>query len=91
MFNHVYMFDPVLELNGEMPAVKKLNGNGDKDMTPFEMNLKNKRCVCVCVKGDKDILFHPSYIYACFHCSHQMRLLMLSFTSFMISISSACI
>lgn len=51
----------VLELNGEMPAVKKLNGNGDKDMTPFEMNLKNKRyqddfrplvegCGCYCCK-----------------------------------------
>ncbi|XP_056104869.1 queuine tRNA-ribosyltransferase accessory subunit 2 isoform X1 [Rhinichthys klamathensis goyatoka] len=51
----------VLELNGEMPAVKKLNGNEDKNMTPFEMNLKDKRyqddfrplvegCGCYCCK-----------------------------------------
>ncbi|XP_051738465.1 queuine tRNA-ribosyltransferase accessory subunit 2 isoform X1 [Ctenopharyngodon idella] len=51
----------VLELNGEMPAVKKLNANGDENMTPFEMNLKDKRyqddfrplvegCGCYCCK-----------------------------------------
>ncbi|KAK7123765.1 hypothetical protein R3I93_022013 [Phoxinus phoxinus] len=51
----------VLELNGEMPAVKKLNGNGVTNMTPFEMNLKDKRyqddfrplvegCGCYCCK-----------------------------------------
>ncbi|XP_048031026.1 queuine tRNA-ribosyltransferase accessory subunit 2 isoform X2 [Megalobrama amblycephala] len=61
-----YTIDPdpetaVLELNGEMPAVKKLNANGDENMTPFEMNLKDKRyqddfrplvegCGCYCCK-----------------------------------------
>lgn len=49
MFNHVNIFGTVLELNGEMPAVKKLKANGDENMTPFEMNLKDKRCVCVLV------------------------------------------
>ncbi|XP_042608018.1 queuine tRNA-ribosyltransferase accessory subunit 2 isoform X1 [Cyprinus carpio] len=49
----------VLEFNGEMPAVKKLNSNGDENMTPYEMNLKDKRyhddfrplvegCSCYC-------------------------------------------
>ncbi|ROK23360.1 Queuine tRNA-ribosyltransferase accessory subunit 2 [Anabarilius grahami] len=61
-----YTIDPdpetaVLELNGEMPAVKKLNANGDENMTPFEINLKDKRyqddfrplvegCGCYCCK-----------------------------------------
>lgn len=77
------MFETVLEFNGEMPAVKKLNSNGDEDTTPYEMNLKDKRCVCV--EADKDVSFHPSNS-VCIHCSYQMRL-MLSCTSFMISIS----
>lgn len=54
-----YMFETVLEFNGEMPAVKKLNSNGDENMTPYEMNLKDKRCVCI--EGEKDVSFHPSY------------------------------
>ncbi|KAK2870057.1 hypothetical protein Q8A67_024449 [Cirrhinus molitorella] len=51
----------VLEQNGEVPAVKKPNSNGDENMTPFEMNLKDKRyqddfrplvegCGCYCCK-----------------------------------------
>uniref|UniRef100_A0A673KWP2 Queuine tRNA-ribosyltransferase accessory subunit 2 n=1 Tax=Sinocyclocheilus rhinocerous TaxID=307959 RepID=A0A673KWP2_9TELE len=51
----------VLEFNGEMPAVKKLNSNGDGNIMPFEMNLKDKRyqddfrplvegCGCYCCK-----------------------------------------
>ncbi|XP_051538822.1 queuine tRNA-ribosyltransferase accessory subunit 2-like [Myxocyprinus asiaticus] len=63
-FNYNILPDPetaVLESNGEAPAVKKLNGNGDENMTPFEMNLKDKRyqddfrplvegCGCYCCK-----------------------------------------
>ncbi|XP_016135828.1 queuine tRNA-ribosyltransferase subunit qtrtd1-like isoform X1 [Sinocyclocheilus grahami] len=51
----------VLEFNGERPAVKKLNSNGDENMTPYEMNLKDKwyqddfrplveGCSCYCCK-----------------------------------------
>ncbi|XP_051971062.1 queuine tRNA-ribosyltransferase accessory subunit 2 isoform X2 [Xyrauchen texanus] len=63
-FNYKIDPDPetaVLESNGETPAVEKLNGNGDENMTPFEMNLKDKRyqddfrplvegCGCYCCK-----------------------------------------
>ncbi|KAL1248671.1 hypothetical protein QQF64_021989 [Cirrhinus molitorella] len=63
-FNYSIDPDPetaVLEQNGEVPAVKKPNSNGDENMTPFEMNLKDKRyqddfrplvegCDCYCCK-----------------------------------------
>ncbi|XP_016400273.1 queuine tRNA-ribosyltransferase subunit qtrtd1-like isoform X2 [Sinocyclocheilus rhinocerous] len=63
-FNYTIDPDPetaVLEFNGEMPAVKKLNSNGDGNIMPFEMNLKDKRyqddfrplvegCGCYCCK-----------------------------------------
>ncbi len=85
----LYMFETVLEFNGEVPHVKKLNSNGDENATPYEMNLKDKRCVCIEV--DKDVSFHLSN--SCIHCSYQTRhaRLMLSCTSFMILITSAWI
>ncbi|XP_058621878.1 queuine tRNA-ribosyltransferase accessory subunit 2 isoform X2 [Onychostoma macrolepis] len=63
-FNFTIDPDPetaVLEFNGEMPAVKKLNSNGDENAMPYEMNLKDKRyqddfrplvegCSCYCCK-----------------------------------------
>lgn len=63
-FNYTIDPDPetaVLEFNGEVPAVKKLNSNGDENATPYEMNLKDKRyqddfrplvegCCCYCCK-----------------------------------------
>ncbi|XP_043083041.1 queuine tRNA-ribosyltransferase accessory subunit 2 isoform X2 [Puntigrus tetrazona] len=61
-FNYTIDPDPetaVLEFNGEIPADKELNSNGDENTTPYEMNLKDKRyqddfrplvegCSCYC-------------------------------------------
>lgn len=50
------MCGTVLELNGETPAVTKPSKNGDENMTTFEINLKDKRYVCM--KADKDMLLN---------------------------------
>lgn len=50
---YLFMCDTVLELNGETPAVTKPSQNGDENMTPFEINLKDKRYVCM--KAEKDM------------------------------------
>ncbi|KAI7792740.1 queuine tRNA-ribosyltransferase accessory subunit 2 isoform X1 [Triplophysa rosa] len=55
----------VLELNGETPAVTKPSKNGDENMTPFEINLKDKR-----YQDD----FHPLVEGCdCYCCQKHMR------------------